>query len=79
MDENYRLPTVLSATGRSKSSHYADIKAGLFVPPVKVGPRAAAYPSDEVAAIRKARIAGKSEAEIRKLVSCLIAARGEGA
>ena len=75
MDENLRLPAVLTATGRSRSSHYGDIKAGLFIPPVKIGPRAAAYPSDEVVAIRKARIAGATEKEIRMLVARLIAAR----
>ena len=33
-----RLPAVLKRRGKSRSSHYADIKAGLFVRPVKIGP-----------------------------------------
>lgn len=73
-----RLPEVLTARGRSRSSHYEDIAKGVFVPPIRIGPRASGWPRSEVEAINKARIAGKSEAEIRKLVSYLIAVRGEG-
>ncbi len=74
-----RLPEVLAARGRSRSSHYQDIVQGVFVPPIRIGRRASGWPHNEVEAINRARIAGKSEAEIRKLVSRLIAARGEGA
>ncbi len=71
-----RLPSVLKRRGKSRSSHYADIKAGLFVAPVALGPRARGTPEDEVDALVAATIAGKSEAEIRALVIKLQAARG---
>lgn len=71
-----RLPAVLKRRGRSRSAHYADIKAGLFVKPVKLGLRASGTPDDEVDALVAATIAGKSEVEIRALVIKLQAARG---
>ena len=71
-----RLPAVIKQRGRSRSAHYADIKAGLFVEPVALGPRARGTPNDEVDALVAATIAGKSEAEIRALVAKLHAARG---
>lgn len=72
---NLRLPQVLQARGRSRSSHYADVADGLFTTPVKVGPRASAWPDYEVDALVRARIAGKNDGEIRVLVSELMAAR----
>lgn len=35
-----RIGAVLDARGIRKSQHYKDIKAGLYTPPVKIGPRA---------------------------------------
>lgn len=70
-----RIPAVLKRRGTSRSAHYADIKAGLFVPPVKLGRRACGTPDDEVDALVAATIAGKSEEEIRALVARLVAAR----
>jgi len=62
-------------SGRSKSSHYLDIKNGLFTRAVAIGGRAVGWPEHEVDAINRARIAGKSEAEIRELVTQLEADR----
>jgi len=70
-----RLPAVLCERGRSRSAHYLDIQQGLFTHAVKIGFRAVGWPTAEVAAINAARIAGKSEGEIRQLVSTLEAAR----
>lgn len=70
-----RLPAVLKRRGRSRSSHYADIKAGLFVKPVLIGLRAIGTPDYEVDALNAGRIAGKSDGEIRALVLKLEAAR----
>jgi prophage regulatory protein len=70
-----RLPNVLAARGVRKTQHYEDIKKGLFPHPIKIGPRASAWPSHEVAAINAARIVGKSEEAIRRLVADLEAAR----
>jgi prophage regulatory protein len=52
-----------------------DIKNGLFVKPVRIGLRAVGTPEDEVDALNAARIAGKSDEEIRALVVKLEAAR----
>lgn len=70
-----RLPAVLRARGRSRSTHYLDIQQGLFTCPVSIGARAVGWPEHEVVALNDARIAGKSEAEIRLLVAHLEAAR----
>ena len=70
-----RLPAVLKRRGKSRSAHYADIKTGLFVPPVKLGLRARGTPDDEVDTLVAATIAEKSDDEIRALVVKLVAAR----
>ena len=73
-----RMPAVKAETGhRSHASIYNAIKAGLFTKPVAIGERAVGWPDREVAAINAARIAGKSEAEIRELVNRLHAKRAE--
>ena len=70
-----RLPAVLRERGRSRSAHYFDIQQGLFTHPVQIGLRAVGWPTTEVAMLNAARIAGKSEAEIREMVARLEAAR----
>ena len=70
-----RLPAVLKRRGKSRSAHYADVKAGLFVKPVQLGLRARGTPDDEVDALVAATIAGKSADEIRALVRKLEVAR----
>lgn len=74
-----RLPQTCEATGRKPGAHYLDIKNGLMVPGVRIGLNAVAWPEDELAAINQAKIAGKSEDEIKALVQRLIAARTEAA
>lgn len=74
-----RVPAVLAARGKSRSGHYADISAGLYTPPVKIGPRCAGWPDNEVEALQSATIAGKSPDEIRSLVRRLTADRVAGA
>jgi prophage regulatory protein len=67
-----RMPAVKAETGhRSHASIYLAIKAGLFTRPVLIGHRAVGWPADEVQAICAARVAGKSEAELRELVDTL--------
>ena len=70
-----RIAATLRRRGRSRSAHYADIKDGLFVHPIRIGLRAAGTPDYEVHALIAARIAGKSDDEIRELVLRLEAAR----
>lgn len=78
MTRLYRLNTALSATGQTRSPFYASIQQGTMTRPVKIGPRAAAWPEHEIQAIVQARIAGASETELRKLVDKLHAQRKEG-
>ncbi len=70
-----RLPSVLHDRGRSRSSHYLDIKQGLFTSPVSIGARSVGWPEHEVTALNAARIAGKTDEEIRALVVKLEAER----
>lgn len=70
-----RIADVLRMRGRSRSSHYQDIKDGLFPRPVQIGARAVGHPVNEVAAMNEARIAGQSDDEIRALVVKLEATR----
>jgi len=70
-----RLPAVKAETAVSRSTHYLRIAQGLFTKPVSLGARAVGWPAGEVAALNAARIAGKSDEEIRALVVKLEAAR----
>jgi len=71
-----RLPAVKAETGhRSDASIYNAIRAGLFTTGVAIGQRAKGWPDAEVHAINAARIAGKSNDEIRDLVKALHAKR----
>lgn len=70
-----RLPAVMAERGRGRASTYADIKAGLLTEPVKCGPGAVAWPAGEIRRLNQARIAGKTEDEIRELVRQLHAER----
>lgn len=71
----HRKPAVRRAMGWGNSTLYQKINVGLFVPPVKVGPRMSIWPDDEVAVIQDAYIADQSEDDIRVLVARLVAAR----
>ena len=73
-----RLPEVLRRRGRSRSSHYVDMRARLFTKPVTIGVRAVGWPEYEVDTLNAARIAGRSDDEIRALVVKLEAARKAG-
>jgi prophage regulatory protein len=70
-----RIPGVKSESGLSRSTIYLRISERLWTKPVSLGPRAVGWPSDEVAALIAARIAGKTDDEIRGLVAKLEAAR----
>ncbi len=73
-----RMSAVKSSTGyRSHASVYNGIRDGLFPKGVKIGQRSVAWPDTEVYAINAARIAGKSNDDIRALVTRLHAKRTE--
>jgi prophage regulatory protein len=52
-----RLSQVKASTGRSRSSIYADIRAGRFVSPINIGPRAVGWLAHEIDEWIAARIA----------------------
>jgi len=70
-----RRKQVEAETGYSRSTIYLRISQGLFIKPVSLGARAVGFPAGEVTALNAARIAGKTDAEIRALVTKLEAAR----
>lgn len=70
-----RRPQVESRTGHSCSTVYAKIADGTFVPAVAIGKRSVGWPSHEVDSINSARIAGRTDDEIRTLVAKLVLAR----
>ena len=71
-----RLPTVSNLTGLSRSTIYRRINQSLFPRPIPIGGDRVGWLSTEVEAINKARISGKSDDQIKLLVSKLEAARG---
>jgi prophage regulatory protein len=73
-----RLPAVKAQSGYSRSTIYLRIEQGLWTRPVSLGARAVAWPADEVQALNSARIAGKGDGDIRKLVQRLHEARTQG-
>lgn len=79
MEKILRLPAVVELTGKTRSPLYADIQAGLFVRPIKLGLRAAGWPESEVECVILARIAGASDEHLRDLVKRLHAKRAEAA
>jgi prophage regulatory protein len=74
--KSLRLPAVKSAFGYSSDGAvYLNIDAGLLPKPVKVGPRASAWPEVEIGQILTARAGGASDDQIRALVNKLHDAR----
>ena len=71
-----RMPSVKMEMGhKSHASIYTAIREGLFTKPVPIGRRSVGWPDYEVKAINTARIAGKSDSEIKELVNRLHAKR----
>jgi prophage regulatory protein len=70
-----RLPEIKRNTGLSRSTIYLRISQGAFTRPVSLGGRAVGWPANEVETLNAARIAGKSNEEVRELVVALETAR----
>lgn len=75
MNQILRLPAAMALNGLSRSTTYLHISQGLWPRPVSLGARAVGFPADECDAVIAARIAGRSDDEIRQLVAQLEAAR----
>lgn len=70
-----RMPKVIAASGYARSTVYLRIEQRLWPRPIKLGKRAMGFTENEVAEMNAARIAGKTDDEIRVLVLRLEAAR----
>lgn len=71
MNSLLRLPAVMQRTGLKRSTVFLRVKQGLLTPSLRNGERVAVWPETEIETINKARIAGKSDDEIRVLVASL--------
>lgn len=71
----YRRPAVSKITGKARTTLYRNIQEGLFPKPVQIGGDRVAWPSNEIEALNKARMANKTDDEIRAMIIDLEAAR----
>ena len=72
-----RIPATKAESGYSRSTLYLRVAQGLWTKPVSLGPRAVGWPAEEVEALNAARIAGKTDTQIRELVQSLLTRRKE--
>lgn len=72
-----RLIKARDSLGVSRSTFYLQIAEGLITKPVQIGARAVGWPSNEIEAILNARIAGKTQPEIKALVKELESQRAQ--
>jgi len=62
-------------TGDSNAVFYDKQNKGLLPRPIKIGLRSVAWPEHELVRVANARIAGRSDEEIKKLVASIMAER----
>lgn len=72
-----KLPTLLEKFCISRSTAFHHIKEGLLPQNISLGQRSRGFILSELDAVLSARVAGKSNEEIKKLVKSLIAKRKE--
>ncbi|MFT4047967.1 MAG: AlpA family phage regulatory protein [Solimonas sp.] len=70
-----RLPALCSRLGFGRAHIYALIRDGLLMPPIRLGARSVAWPSNEADDYIAAKIRGAGNDELRALVSRLTKAR----
>ena len=68
---------VNAALGVQKSARHEYVANGTLTRPLKISTRCARWPSNEIEAIVAARIAGKTDDDIKRLVAQLHAARAQ--
>jgi len=71
MNNFLKFETVINRTALSRSTLHLRVKQGLLTPPVRLSSRCSVWPEHEISAINAARIAQKSDDEIRTLVKQL--------
>lgn len=64
-------------TGLKKSARAEKISEGLLPPTISLGGRARAFLEHELNEVARARVAGKGDDEIRKIVEQLVARRAD--
>ena len=74
-----KLPAVEEQFQSAKTTIYKQVKNGTLPPPIHLGEKSSAWIAAELDAVLAARIAGRSDAEIRALVIALVAARSRQA
>lgn len=72
-----RLPAVKQKSGLSRSTLYLRISEGLWTKPISLGGRSVGWPASEIETLNAARIAGKTDDDIRQLVLALEKEREE--
>ena len=70
-----RISKVIAETGLARSTIYLRVSQGLWPKPISLGARSIGWPAREVGELNAARIAGKTDDEIRQLVQKLERAR----
>lgn len=70
-----KLPEVSAMTGCSRSKIYADMQSSLFPSSIRLGARSVAWVDYEIDEWIEARIAGKTDDEIKALIASQKAAR----
>lgn len=70
-----RTKDVCAVTGMARPTLYQAMAEGLWPRPIKLGEKSSAWPARECNAVLAARIAGRTNDEIRELVAELMAAR----
>lgn len=70
-----RIEEVKAISGLKRSTIYAYISDGIFPSQIKLGKRCAAWIESEVLVFLRARIAGRTEQEIKELVQQLLMQR----
>jgi prophage regulatory protein len=70
-----KQPIGLNKFNVSKSTWHKQIKGGLLPPAISLGDRAVGYLQHELDIVLSARIAGKSNDQIKELVKSLVAKR----
>lgn len=71
----YRKPALKAILSIADSTIHLHVSQGLITRAIQLGPRAVGWPAREIDAILSARIAGKTQDEIKALVVSLTAAR----
>jgi prophage regulatory protein len=77
LDKIVRPGGIKPIMGYSTRTAYTQVQLGLLPPPVTLAAKATGWPESELAAVQRARIAGKSESFIKQLVQDLVVKRAE--